>query len=133
MSETSTTQIHLLNLTARPVQLRVSLHPGIRDYFRDGGSHKRFSARIREVLNAYFFAHAGVDDIRKYLGPYEHLPEKLEQFPGIVTVQTEMSSSGIAPQRHASAHSPAEQVSQDSLFSEDGVASIDINPTGGRP
>ena len=78
MSETSTTQIHLLNLTARPVQLRVSLHPGIRDYFRDGGSHKRFSARIRAVLNAYFFAHAGVDDIRKYLGPYEHLPEKLE-------------------------------------------------------
>ena len=60
MSETSTTQIHLLNLTARPVQLRVSLHPGIRDYFRDGGSHKRFSARIREVLNAYFFAHRDV-------------------------------------------------------------------------
>jgi hypothetical protein len=75
MSETSSTQIHLLNLTARPVQLRVSLHPGIRDYFRDGGSHKKFSSRIREVLNAYFFAHATLDDIRQYLGPYEQLPE----------------------------------------------------------
>ena len=132
MSETPTTQIHLLNLTARPVQLRVSLHPGIRDYFRDGGSHKRFSARIREVLNAYFFAHAGVDDIRKYLGPYEHLPEKLEQFPGIITVQTEMPMSGTAAQRHVSSHSPAEQTSQDSLFSEDVGTSIDINSTGGR-
>lgn len=68
-------QFHLLNLTAAPVLVRVYLHPGICAYFREAGPAKKFSSRIRKVLETDFFAHATLDDIRQYLGPYEQLPE----------------------------------------------------------
>ena len=68
-------QFHLLNLTASPVLVRVYLHPGIYAYFREAGPAKKLSSRIRKVLETDFFAHASLDDIRQYLGPYEQLPE----------------------------------------------------------
>lgn len=102
------TQFHLLNLTASPVLVRVYLHPGIYAYFREAGPAKKLSSRIRKVLETDFFAHASLDDIRQYLGPYEQLPE------------------GILAQNHdtvipASSDEPA--AVQDSLFAT----------TGGRP
>ena len=102
------TQFHLLNLTASPVLVRVYLHPGIYAYFREAGPAKKLSSRIRKVLETDFFAHATLDDIRQYLGPYEQLPE------GILA----SSRDTVVP---ASSDEPA--AVQDSLFAT----------TGGRP
>ena len=78
-------QFHLLNLTAAPVLVRVYLHPGICAYFREAGPAKKFSSRIRKVLetNSFFYP-CTISNIRTYLDSYERLFTLRRLFPSPV-------------------------------------------------
>lgn len=69
MSEKSEVGSMVIPLSAPTVQMRVRIHPGICEYYKDRG--KNGGKLIQKVLMNYFFNTATPEEITRYITPHE--------------------------------------------------------------
>lgn len=69
MSEKSEVVPMVIPLSAPTVQLRVRIHPGICEFYKDQNKHG--GKLIQKILTNYFFTNATPEDITRYITPHE--------------------------------------------------------------